>query len=67
MRATALQEKQDEEVAFAKFHVWCDGTTKRKQQSVAEAAELIDQLQVTASFSPVCSQLSLDLPSPPLV
>jgi len=45
MRATALQEKQEEEVAFAKFHVWCDGTTKRKQQSVAEAAELIDQLQ----------------------
>jgi chromosome segregation ATPase len=45
MRAKGVKEKQDEEVAFTKFKMWCDNTATSRQKSIKEANELIEQLQ----------------------
>merc|ERR1719197_544026 len=45
MMAKGRQEKQDEEVKFAAYKQFCDGTAKEKQQSIADAEAEIEELQ----------------------
>jgi sulfur transfer complex TusBCD TusB component (DsrH family) len=42
MMAKGRQEKQDEEVKFAAYKQFCDGTAKEKQQSIADAEAEIE-------------------------
>jgi len=44
MVAKGKAEKHDEEVAFAKFHQWCDSTRASTTKSIKEAAAQIEQL-----------------------
>jgi len=44
MVAKGAKEKQDEAMEFAKFQMWCDGTRKRKEKSIKNGAEKIEQL-----------------------
>merc|ERR1719410_2164606 len=44
MVAKGKKEKQEEQVEFAKFHEWCDGTRAEKTTSIDEAAQEIEQL-----------------------
>jgi predicted nucleic acid-binding Zn-ribbon protein len=45
MHAKGVKEKQDEEVAFTTFKMWCDNTAKNKQKAITEAEELMEQLE----------------------
>ena len=45
MRAKGIKEKQDEEVAFTKFKMWCDNTVKSREKSIKEAEQLMEQLE----------------------
>merc|ERR1719426_482840 len=45
MMAKGRQEKQDEEVRFAAYKQFCEGTTAEKKDSVAAAEELMEQLE----------------------
>jgi len=44
MQAKGVEEKKAEAVAFSAFKQWCDDTTRQKQNSIAEAKELMEQL-----------------------
>eukprot|EP00443_Scrippsiella_acuminata_P049147 CAMPEP_0115428626 /NCGR_PEP_ID=MMETSP0271-20121206/30082_1 /TAXON_ID=71861 /ORGANISM="Scrippsiella trochoidea, Strain CCMP3099" /LENGTH=687 /DNA_ID=CAMNT_0002853741 /DNA_START=78 /DNA_END=2141 /DNA_ORIENTATION=+ len=44
MAAKGKQEKHEEEVEFAKFQEWCDGTREGTTKSINEAASQIEQL-----------------------
>jgi len=45
MRAKGVKEKQDEEVAFTKFKMWCDNTAKSRQESIKEGEARMEQLE----------------------
>jgi len=45
MAAKGRQEKQDEEVRFAAYKQFCDGTTAEKKDAIAAAEELMEQLE----------------------
>mmetsp|Transcript_33587 Transcript_33587/g.96148 ORF Transcript_33587/g.96148 Transcript_33587/m.96148 type:complete len:673 (+) Transcript_33587:86-2104(+) len=44
MMAKGKAAKHEEEVAFAKFHEWCDGVQAEKTKSIQEASDQIDAL-----------------------
>merc|ERR1719238_2413221 len=45
MLAKGKEEKHTEEVEFATFQQWCDGTRSSAEKSIAEASARITQLQ----------------------
>merc|ERR1719426_746649 len=45
MMAKGRQEKQDEEVKFAAYKQFCDGTAAEKQQAIADGAAEMEELQ----------------------
>jgi chromosome segregation ATPase len=45
MKAKAIQEKQDEEVAFSSFKQWCTNTVQNKEKAIKKNEELIEQLK----------------------
>jgi len=47
MQATATEEMQNEEVSFAAFKTFCDGTLKRKAGEIAEENDQIEALQAS--------------------
>jgi len=44
IKAKAIKEKQDEEVTFTKFSVWCTNTDKHKEEAIARGAAEIERL-----------------------
>jgi hypothetical protein len=45
MMAKGRQEKQDEEIKFAAYKQFCDGTATEKQQAIADGAAQMEELQ----------------------
>merc|ERR1719326_565556 len=45
MMAKGRQEKQDEEIKFAAYKQFCDGTAAEKQQAIADGAAEMEELQ----------------------
>jgi len=44
IKAKGIKEKQDEEVTFTKFAMWCQNTDKNKEEAIARGAGEIERL-----------------------